>query len=74
MNRKELYGKGYGYVITRRLLPGGKGLRVRVKAYEGLPSKYKTPVEDVYRDYVSVAEGDYKFSQIIEQYQKHISS
>lgn len=74
MNRKELYGKGYGYVITRRLLPDGKGLRVRVRAYEGLPSKYKTPVENEYRDYVSVAEGDYRFSKIIKQYQEHVNS
>lgn len=74
MNRREIYGKGYGYVITRRLLPGGKGIRVRVKAYEGFPSKYKTSVVNEYRDYVSVAEGDSKFFQLIRQYERHISS
>lgn len=73
MNRKEVYGKGYGYVITRRILPNGSGLRVRVRAYEGLPSKYKTPVEDQYFDYDHLATGDTVFARIIKQYQKHVT-
>lgn len=74
INRKVISGKGYTYLITRRIVQRKTEtvLRVRVRAYEGLLTS-GTPVENEYRDYVHVAEGDQKFHSFIKQYQKHVN-
>lgn len=57
---KEIYAKGYTYVITRRIIqrPTQTVLRVRVRAYRGMAIPSKKPELNEFRDYVSIAEGD----------------
>lgn len=57
---KEIYAKGYTYVVTRRIIqrPTETVLRVRVRAYKGMALKGKEPALNEFRDYVHLAEGD----------------
>ena len=66
MNRKEIYRKGYTYVVTRRIVQRKTEtvLRVRVRACRGLLLS-GTPVLNEFRDYPSVCEGDMVFSRHI---------
>ena len=70
-NRREIAGKGQSYVVTRRLLPGGKGLRVRVTAYKSSLALKGDEAYTSFKDYVSVAEGDWKFAKLISQLEEH---
>jgi hypothetical protein len=68
MNRKEIYRRGFTYVVSRRIVQfkDKTVLRVRVAAYKGLDTR-TNPVWNEYRDYVSVAEGDSVFHKHIEK-------
>jgi hypothetical protein len=60
-NSREIYAKGYTYVITRRIIqrPTETVLRVRVRVYKGLDThKSVKPVRNEHRDYVHLAQGD----------------
>jgi len=59
-NTREIYRKGYTYVITRRIIqrPEETVLRVRVRCYKGLACKGDTPEWNRFEDYVHLAKGD----------------
>jgi hypothetical protein len=67
-NSKEIYRKGYTYVITRRIIQRKTStvLRVRVVAYKGVIA-YGQPVMNEYRDYISFAEGDIIYARHIKK-------
>lgn len=85
VNRKEISGKGYVYVITRRIVQRKNEtvLRVRVKAYRGsFPGEGKKTVPQLlakrgdmvmndFKDYKILAEGDAAFGRIVKQAQGH---
>lgn len=72
MNRKEIYGKGYTYVITRRIvqLSTGTVLRVRVRAYKGVNTA-TSPVKNDFKDYKILVEGDAAFGRVVKQVEEH---
>lgn len=73
---RELYGKGYTYLITRRFLPGtGRArMRVRVRAYEGFRYASSKPVINEFRDYDDMHEGDKIFARHIKKITEHVNS
>ena len=69
-NREEIYGKGFTYLVTRRILPGDNGrLRVRVQMWDGFTTSDK-PVRDDYKDYDGAA-GDVAFYRLVTQITRH---
>ncbi len=72
---REIYGKGYTYLITRRFLPGtGRArMRVRVRIYEGFRYASSKPVVNECRDYDDMYNGDAKFIGHINKITAHIN-
>jgi hypothetical protein len=73
---RELHGKGFTYVITRRFIPGtGRArMRVRVRIYEGFRYTSSKPVTNEYRDYDDMHTGDATFAGHIAKINAHINS
>ncbi len=71
---KEIYGKGYTYLITRRIIQRRDStvLRVRVSCFKGLRFSKDQPVWTDFRDFASVAEGDGQYAKQIKRIQKHV--
>lgn len=73
MNRKEMYGKGYTYVVTRRFLDKTTGrMRVRVSAFKGLTTRDLVWTE--FRDYDDMHEGDAVFAKHIQKITRLLES
>lgn len=76
-NTKEIYGKGYTYVVTRRTVQTKTQtkVRVRVRAYEG-PIAFGEPVWNEFRDYGpgEWSKGDEMYHKHIKKIQKHVES
>lgn len=66
MNRKEIYRRGYTYIVTRRFLDKSTGrMRVRVTAYKGLLAVTDRQMWTDYRDFDDMHEGDRIFGRHI---------
>ena len=74
-NTREIAGKGFTYVITRRWLPGSEygKMRVRVRIYRGIIAWGKPEVNE-YRDYTDMHEGDAKYAAHIAKITAHVNS
>jgi len=72
---REISGKGFTYVITRRFLPGSEHsrMRVRVRIYRGIIARGKPEINE-YRDYDDMHTGDAKFSAHIAKITAHVNS
>lgn len=66
MNRKEVYAKGYTYVVTRRFLDKTTGkMRVRVQIFKGIMTTADALVHNEYKDFDDMHAGDACFSKQI---------
>lgn len=74
-NRHEIYGKGYTYVVTRRIIQRKNGtvLRVRFQAFAGVLASGQPVVND-FRDYGHLAAGDAAFEKLVKQTKEHTRS
>jgi hypothetical protein len=72
---REISGKGFTYMITRRFLPGTERgtMRVRVRIYKGMIA-FGTPETNEYRDYTDMHEGDAVFAKHINKITAHVNS
>lgn len=73
---KELYGKGFTYLVTRRIIQRRDStvLRVRVSCFKGLRFSKDQPVWTDFRDFTSLAEGDTQYQKQIKRIEKHIQN
>jgi hypothetical protein len=71
---REITGKGFTYVVTRRFLNKETGrMRVRVRIYQGMIA-FGTPKVNEYRDYDNMHDGDAKFLAHINKITVHVNS